>query len=397
MKTILPLFIFIFTFASCNVSKLIKYKSKEKVEVENKFTKFTIKKDAIIIKTHFPNNDQHNMILDLGAGTTVLLKNCGLNYFESLPPDLNFGKIISADNTKIKADYYKIGTIKTNAFTLSHAFLSVIPDFQLVQCDKSVGVWGADIFEDKVLILRMEDSTMAVFDTLPSLSKWTIVESDYKFPHFYVVLKIGNQKMKFLLDTGCSSGIVISQDYFNKEFHGKGNLIKDSSKWFGRAFSTASGFLAADTTTKAILTESRWGDLIVDSIPLLINNNMKRNVIGMDVFKRFNLLLDYKNNKIYVQKNTKFVMPPLTSFFRKMGFSFQSSKDNTFTIAVLKVNSPAEKAGLKVGDQILSINNIKTDVDNNCEIINLLNGLDGSLTNNEVIVRRNNETLTFNF
>lgn len=373
---------------------MTKNKHKEKIIANNTYEKFELKKDRIIINTSFPEGENYNMALDLGAGTVILLSNCGLSFLESQSPVLSFGKIISADNQKTKANYYKIGEIQTDAFTLNNAFVPLIPDFQISPCDKFVGVWGADIFEGKVLALKMEDSTMAVMDALPSLVGWKLVESEYKYPHFYIVLRIGNKKMSLLFDTGCTSGVIISQNFYD-EFYGEEYVLTDTRKLFGRVFNTASGLSDPDTTIKAIIENACWGEFSIDSIPILMSNKIKRNVIGMGFLERFNFLLDYKNYNIYIQENPKFNSNKRQSVFTNKGFSIRNSMENIITITVLQINSPAEKAGMRIGDQVLSINNIITNSENNCDVIKQLTELDGNLTNYQIIVKRDNEILKF--
>jgi C-terminal processing protease CtpA/Prc len=69
--------------------------------------------------------------------------------------------------------------------------------------------------------------------------------------------------------------------------------------------------------------------------------------------------------------------------------------ENIIMVINMEVDGPAEKAGLKVGDQILSINNIKADEEDNCEVVKLFSEIYGNSTHNEVTVKRGNEILKF--
>lgn len=394
MKALFVLCISIVLLNSCTLIKLIEYKHDEAFIASNTFYHFDIKNDKILLNTTFPNNEQHYMALDLGAGTTILLKKSGLHYIDSLQPVLSFGKIQSAGNQKLKADYFSIGLVETDAFKLTNAFLPLMPDFQLLTCNKVVGVWGADAFDKKILILRMEDSTIAVFDTLPSLKDWTLVESEYKFPHFYVILKVGTQKIKLMLDTGFSSGIVMSRDLYDEKIQDH-TIVKDYQKWYGQAFNTASGLTASDTTTSAVLTHSFWGNYQVDSIPITISNKINKNLIGMEVFKRFNILLDYSDHKIYIQKNPNSIVTTKTGFLRRKGFNYRYLDGARVIVTIIKADSFAEKTGLKINDEILSINGLRVDSVDICEIDNLFKDLDSNSSNNEITVKRGDEILLF--
>ena len=395
MKTIFLFIICSFLTGSCSFIKLMKHKRNEELSIHNKFEKFGLAKNLVIIPSAFPGGEQRDMALDLGAASTVLLKNSGLQTIDTLSPVLAFGISLSADHQKMKNKYYAIGTIKTNAFELNKAFLTLLPDFQVSPCNRIVGVWGSDLFDEKILVLNMEDSTLAVFDTLPSLDTWTPVESEYKYPLFYIILGIGNQKVKLLLDTGFTSGIVLSQKTYHKGIYGNNQLITDAGKWMGKFFNTASGLSDADTTLRATLVKASWGSFSIDSIPLTVGNQIKRNIAGMELFKRFNLLLDYQHGKIFVQPNPNYKKPASKNFFVEMGFSISNSKDHIITVGVIKIDSPAEKAGIKTGDQVISISDIKSETGNNCEVIKLLNALDCTVANKEVVVKRADEVLKF--
>lgn len=377
---------------SCKIIQLTKNKNVENLVANNKSVKFEFDKQ-ILLETKFCSGETKKLAFDLGAGTTILFKKSGLEYLEKITPTLAYGHSISADKKKIKNNFYKMGVLQTDAFKLTNSFLPVVPNFQTSLCKNIVGVWGADTFEGKILILKMEDSTLTVLDSLPSLDNWIPVETTYKYPHFYVILKIGGKKIKLLLDTGSTSGIVISQDTYKEKNLENETPLFDVSKWTGQAFSTASGLTEPDTIIKGVLSEASWGDYKIDSIPIYINNRIKRSVIGLDVLKRLNILFDFHNHDIYIQKNPNSINLTLKSFFGRKGFSINNSKTNVWTVSVLQVNSPASRAGLKVGDQIISINGITPDQSNMCEYIKIISELDGSLTNYEAIILRNNNRI----
>ncbi|MGV8964274.1 MAG: PDZ domain-containing protein [Candidatus Saccharimonadaceae bacterium] len=331
------------------------------------------------------------MALDLGAGTTILFKNSGLEFIDTLVPVLSFGNSISADNKKIKNNFYKIGTIQTNAFKLTNAVLPAVSNFQSAVCDQMSGVWGADTFDGKIISLNMQDSTLAIFDSLPILKNWTRIESDYKYPHFYVYVKLGERRIKLLFDTGSASSIVLSEAYFNENFSDDDPIFFQIRKYYGTTFISASG--AITDSSKTLLCKNAYWDIHkLSPISITVSGKIKRNVLGMNVFQQFNILLDYYNHEIYIQSNPNYYSAK-ENYFARMGFNIRYLNNNKLTVAVLQVNSPAEKSGLKIGDQILSINSIIANESNNCEVEKLLKELDGSINNNEIVVKRGNETL----
>ncbi len=135
-------------------------------------------------------------------------------------------------------------------------------------------------------------------------------------------------------------------------------------------------------------------ELAADSVHILSLNNINLNIIGMDFIKRFNVLVDYQNYQLYLQPNPNFRKTD-DSFFFKKGMKPNNSIADGFRIMNLYVNSIAEKAGLKIGDEIISINNIRIDEGDPCEIERIYSRLDGNKVDNEIIVKRGEEILKF--
>lgn len=75
--------------------------------------------------------------------------------------------------------------------------------------------------------------------------------------------------------------------------------------------------------------------------------------------------------------------------------SFQYSIKPAFTIVELRKDSPAEKAGLRLGDIILSVNNKNTSALKMHEVISMFSDKDGKLI--RLKVDRNGVTLNYEF
>lgn len=376
---------------SCTLSRLIQRKNDEKLLANSTFEKFELRNN-IMIPTAFKSGETEKMALDLGAGTSLLLRYSGLGYIDTLSPVLSYGKIISADHQIIETRFYSIGTIQAAAFSLENAFLPILPDFQTSPCNKKVGIWGADLFEDKTLVIRMQDSTLAVFDSCPSLEGWTLADAEYKFPLFYVFIKIGDKKVKLLFDTGCTSGIVMNRNDFEKIFPNGCPNTSEKRTFYGKTFVTGAGPIS-DTTVILTLDEISLGSFQPEHVNLTLSEKIKANVIGMDVISRFNVLLDYQHEKLYFQENPNY-QEKKAGLFVKMGFNILVTADGGLEINALQLGSPAERSGLKIGDRILSFNGIKSKNGENCDILHQIGEIEKTGKEIEIIVARGNETLT---
>ncbi len=83
-------------------------------------------------------------------------------------------------------------------------------------------------------------------------------------------------------------------------------------------------------------------------------------IVGMGVLRRFNIVLDYCDQRLYLEPNSNYKHP---SVFNRAGFAPRITSSGLIVVSVFQ-NSPATEAGIAPGDQILSINgNRGSDLD----------------------------------
>ena len=155
-----------------------------------------------------------------------------------------------------------------------------------------------------------------------------------------------------------------------------------------------------------------------------INKRIKRNgTLGSEILTRFCIILDYPNNKITLKKTSNFKKPfyydksgleiihngkmliketNLITTFRKqddndpiLSYAYKFKFKNSYVISLVKENSPALLAGLKVNDVILEINNKKVFEYSLQEIIQKLSSENGK--NIKFLIDRNGFEHTFRF
>jgi predicted metalloprotease with PDZ domain len=76
--------------------------------------------------------------------------------------------------------------------------------------------------------------------------------------------------------------------------------------------------------------------------------------IGGGLLKRFLVILDYPGGMLYLQPNPHFAEPDV--FDRSGLWIMRTTDGSAFEIADVVSDSPASKAGLKVGEKILRVN-----------------------------------------
>jgi len=386
---------------SCQINNIINNSNKENLILKPGFHKFIYEDNQIIIKTEFTDNIERNFLLDLGAPiNTIFMDSSMKKIIENSKPIQSLGRSSSADGISIKREYLPWGNLKTNLFELENSFVSSMIRPDPFACSKLSGMWGSEIFasgykskKNKILLILMQDSTVAVLDSLPSLENWTkIITSFTVFSHIHVKYKIGEKKAKFIFDTGFGGSIIMNRETYLTAQREPNSFI-DQNQIYGYITNTLTG-TQMDTAYRGSFIMDLGNGIISDSTVVISTSAVNVNAIGMEFIKRFNVLVDYKKNALYLQPNPNYQHPKKT-FFMYKGFKARNMNDNNILVINLEVDGQAEKAGLKVGDQILSINNIKANEGDNCEVVKLISEIDGNSTQNEVTVKRGNEIMKF--
>jgi hypothetical protein len=390
-----------FLLSGCNLMKIMKYSNKEEYVFKNEVNKFKYVENQILVNTSFSDKLNVELLFDLGAGlSTIFIDSTMREIISSQKPIASPGRSISADGVKMHNDIYRLGDIITPWFTVKNSFILATNRPNIYPCYKIKGLWGTSSFapsfrgkRNKIIILNMQDTTLAIIDSLPSLNDWIPIEAIYNKVSslFQIKIALGHESFYFLFDTGCTGNIIMTRKDFKAVLRNSHSLINRASS-YGYITNSLSG--TKIDTAEITYSNISIGAIKLDSVPIYSTKALAMNIVGMEFINRFNILVDYQHHKIYLQPNTNYKKPEPT-FYKAKGFSPRNTINSGFCIQNILSDSPAEKAGLKVGDKIISINNISAETGDICEIEKIFSRLDGKNTNNKIIVRRGNEILNF--
>jgi len=298
------------------------------------------------------------------------------------------------------------------------------------------GIIGYDLFRDFVVDINYSSQTIKFHDPqqyvyekdrkgeilpLSIINKKAYVDAN-------VFLEdVDNLPVRLLVDTGSSDAIWLFEnevigipDQNYEDFLGKGL----SGDIFGRRTKVNSiklGSFALRDAKAAFPDKSSFG-----AVKNLGNRNGS---VGGEVLKRFNIVIDYTNEKITLKKNRLYKNP---FHYNLSGITLQhdgvryvseritdgngvvKDKDNNFgNVQILFVNktrlslvpeivvsgiragSPAETAGLKEGDVILAVNGKSVHRYKIQEIMQMLDEKEGKRI--RVLIERYNRDLLFSF
>lgn len=167
---------------------------------------------------------------------------------------------------------------------------------------------------------------------------------------------------RFYFDTGAGLSLLLSQQFARDSFliHRKRNTVITQGEGLG-------GKLDLEFT---YIRELRF--------PVL------GGLIGNDLLRRFNLILNYEKREIHLTPNSHF-HDPFDYSYTGLGIYYYNG---IIEISDVIKDSPGEKAGLEPGDIIVSINNVI-----GADILQYKHILQSVTSRMKIIVRRNDQLL----
>ena len=269
---------------------------------------FTLGKDnRIHIKGKINNSDTLDFLFDTGANSCVITSSI-INQKVNLTID-GSAENGGADGKAVVGTSSK-NTIEINDLKWENVSILSI-DYQKPSFDAVLG-WIA--FENKIVEIDYEKNVMIIHQSLPQLS------SEYSKLEFKLIEGLPYVKLKLIIngkesetwfdyDTGSDGMLVVGQKF------AKENFFNNELKQIGTT--TSVGSAGKEIISKIVmLPKMKIGDFEMYQIPLNIQQQEIENVeynenIGNKILKRFNTIIDFKNNYIYLKPNNLFYAPML--------------------------------------------------------------------------------------
>jgi hypothetical protein len=308
-----------------------------------------------------------NVIFDTGNNLTVI--------DNSVAQDLNIKtikKVIHRDiSGRMKfVPYVKVESLNVNGAVFRNVYAMVI-DLSLFECENlkiilgdnvlNTGIWKIDMLKHKITLYNQnEDINYDGFHKIPFSHKNNWI----KLKQFTLN---GSELKNIKLDTGNPIPLTLSL---------KGKIKKEtlipaySYEYYMR---TLNKVQPKKIIEDYYFTSINLNGLPIDSVFTVFTKNIPFRLIGLNFFKNSTMIIDYKNSLIGI-KEPFFMQKPN---FENVGISFDSFNDNEVVISTLRLNSPADKLGVKVGDKVQKINgfDISEFSLTKCELIDSLNSM----------------------
>lgn len=297
------------------------------------------------------------------------------------------------------------------------------------------GIIGFDLFRD--FIVEIKYSSKFIILNKPEFYKYKNCKKCEQFnlsfhnnkPYINgeVIIDDKNLPVKLLIDTGSSDALwlfeedslgmkPLNNNYFD-DFLGKGL----SGSVYGKRSKVKSFNLKS-----FVLNDVNVAFPDSTSISYAKRHEGRNGSVSGELLKRFNIIMDYKNARITLKKNNRFnspfnynksgivleqdgirvvkekqtILPESSNESRDantiyLDYKFRYSLKPDFKIAELRKDSPAVRAGLLVGDVIISINGRSTYTMKLQDLVEIFSGDDNRLIRLEI--ERNFIPMRFTF
>jgi len=398
--TILFLFLFIYIPPVCSQVPGFFMEGKVK-RMEIPFLDYS---DIIIIRVSINESPPINFLLDTGVKANLLFSKAlgdelDLFYTRKL-------NLMGADGKSILSasispnNRLDIGELKGVAQTL------LVLDEEFVSLERVLGipvhgVIGYEFFKFNPVKIDY-DRKMITFYQSSSLTRRPLGYKKLKMelinskPYVRTGVKQSNGSIiqaKLLVDTGANHSLMLNPETTD-EIHIPDKVLEselgtslggDLTGVIGRVPELRMGKLKFKRITASFPDKTEFSDIIIET--------GRQGTLGSDILSRTKIIYDYTREKIYYQRGEKYRAP---FEFDMSGISVRMmpSLDKRFYVHNLRAGSPADKAGIKLGDEIVGVNGIPTEFWELTGITELLRSKDGKKVRLDVVRIKGEVSLT---
>ncbi len=382
------------------------------------------------------NGAELTFLLDTGVAETILFslenKELKLGNVEKIKFS-GLGGSFSIDGLKSDRNMGRIGDALVNT---SLALYVILDEEFNISSHVGIpvnGVIGYHFFKDHPVFIDYVSKKITVYENSGLLQKKirrfeefpiTIEQSK---PYLSADVEMTHEKKssKLLIDLGNSDAIWLFPTLIKNFVYNRPNI----DDFLGRGFngdiygkrSRIHNFYLGDFKFEKPLT-AMPDEFSIQHVNLVED---RKGSVGGEIMRRFTVVFDYPNNKLYLKKNRNFNDPfnfnmsgldfkqdgldwekdmvkietqktaGVTNEVYRDSFQYKFTLKPIFSISGVRKDSPAYKAGLQKDDRVISINGSRTADMTLEKIVELMKSYEGR--NITMVVQRKDEQLTLRF
>lgn len=314
-------------------------------EIKENIVPFQLKDNLIYIKVRINRSEKEfNFLLDTGAGVTVINKR--------VADALDLRKKAEINAIDIMGNSQSVDVIALKSLSIGDMTVkdcgAIIINFENVGGNFD-GVIGTNFLYRFLVDINYENTNITFSTDQNYLKNLTLSK---EIPYTYssggrliMKLKLAEDTLfDAAIDTGSSSDCLQIPQKFLEQFkpYLNSKLIKSKGIMSYGAFSGSSVIISR-------VNEVRIDDNQVSNLPVAFIDTDYINIPNK-ILSHFNVIIDYPKAKMFFIRNED---KPFETNISTFGFSAQTGADEKKYITGILEDSPAEKNGLQVGDQII--------------------------------------------
>lgn len=280
---------------------------------------------------------------------------------------------------------------------------SIVPVLQLkpILGDIADGILGMEYFYNSILEISYEKEYMKIHSSIDSinLQAWTKIELTKRDNRLYIPLEVvindtiiisGEYQLDFGSGGTVSLTSLVSEKYKLKDRIS--NKVAYFTKYGGVGGESSSyDFFASQLKIGDFSFNNVLMDFSIDTTGAMASEK-HLGLLGNEIYERFDVYIDFKNNDLYLKPNKKY-----NDLFEssRLGFSFIDRVQTlqSWIVTGLYSSSTAEKSGLMIDDRILAVNGVNVGEINYKQQESFFKSID----NVRLKVVRNNKFIELNF
>ena len=347
---------------------------------------------VVMLNARFANfPDTLNFILDTGSGG-ISLDSTTVDYFRITPTPSDMTILGIAGIRKVSFIYNQKLRLPGLTVDSLNFHINNYEILTQVYGEKIDGIIGYSLLSRYIFNINYDSSRISIF----SNGRMRYPRGGWLYEPILRTLPVQSARIKdavttnsrFLFDIGAGLCMML-----NKDFIEDSNFLNKKRVLFAKEAEGVGGKVDMHMT---VIKEMRMGPYRFKNIPVFVFNDTFNltsypylsGIIGNDILRRFNLILNYAKREFYFMPNSHY----------QEGFDYAYSGielyyvDGQIILGDVATASPAEVAGLREGDILVGINNLL-----GANIQQYKTALQASGEKVRVIVTRDGKLMEFSF
>jgi len=347
---------------------------------------------VIMLNARFGNfPDTLNFILDTGSGG-ISLDSTTVDYFRLIPTPSDMTILGIAGIRKVSFMYNQKLRLPGLTVDSLNFHINNYDILTQVYGEKIDGIIGYSLLSRYIFNINYDSLKISIF----SNGRMKYPRGGWLYEPILRTLPVQNARIRdavatnsrFLFDIGAGLCMML-----NKDFIEDSNFLNKKRVLYAKEAEGVGGKIDMHMT---VIKEMRMGPYRFRNIPVFVFDDKFNltsypylsGIIGNDILRRFNLILNYAKREFYFMPNSKYLE----------GFDYSYSGielyyvDGKIILGDVATNSPAAAAGLQEGDVLIGINNVLGQ-----NIQHFKTALQAAGERVKVIITRDGQLMEFSF